>query len=189
MKFKIKDLEIEISKELLLTQIKESILPITLGISFISLDYNIGDYQFWCYLLAFVVGIYFTMDCADERYDKYHKKEYDRKLKERYEKAISEIDLTIYKTDKVNSESIVSFHFPEWTLMSEERQEEYVEMFKKKFKGYNILITCGSLKMKIDNRLSTKLNFKKSLEEEIEEQRINYRNNTNSTKHFLDEEC
>lgn len=166
MKFKIKDLEMEISKELLINQVKESILPITIGLSFVSLGYGVGDYQFWCYLLAFAVGIYFTMDCIDERYNKYHKQDYDRKLKERYEKAISEIDLSVYETKDLNSESIVSFHFPEWTLMSEERQEEYIEMFKKKFKGYNILITCGSLKMRIDNRLSTKLNFKKGLEEQ-----------------------
>lgn len=175
----------EDNKELLLTQIKESVLPITIGLSFVSLDYNIGDYQFWCYLISFVIGIYFTTKCTDERYDKYHKQEYNRKLKERYEKTISEIDLTVYETDRVHSESIVSFHFPEWELMSEDYQEDFIERIKEKFKGYNILLTCGSLKMRIDNRLSTKLNFKKGLEGELEEQRINYRN---ITKHFLEEE-
>lgn len=162
MKFKIKDLEMEISKELLINQVKESILPITIGLSFVSLDYSVGDYQFWCYLVAFVIGIYFTAKCTDESYDKYHKQEYDRKLKERYEKAISEIDLTVYKTEELDSESIVSFHFPEWELMSEDYQEDFIERIKEKFKGYNILLTCGSLKMRIDNRLSTKY----SLDEE-----------------------
>lgn len=159
MKFKIRGLEIEISKDLLISQFKESILPITVGLSFVSLDYSAGDYQFWCYLISFVIGIYFTTKCTDERYDKYHKQEYDRKLKERYEKVVSELDLTVYETKELTSESIVYFHFPEWTLMSEEYQEDFMKRIKEKFKGYNILLTCGSLKMRIDNRLSTKLNF------------------------------